>query len=780
MDTVRVDLVYRPLRICWAIAPGDIGAYRKVVRLNSTFWGGRFNPIVVVDGTEQPRNLIEAFRPDFIMGMGDAPAIEAFIESYRYLLNPFFHKGLFMEVGTHDARAQVLDVHNALITAHQSSGWKGIAEKGVRVATWDAEDPLKDIFLASFGGYPDAADCPIDYLAILRQVAEATDLPCPPGGVVPSEIFERYVVSSFNRLHVHSHHAPRAFGRAGYFLGDGTILEHLVTFWNLRAANHAVLFVDVNHLPRYTDLIPAWRSKVEEMVRNRRFEPERSIAVWDWSAQPSESPAQFETRLTQILGEGPFLICGGIQYPSSPITRAPMMQIETTSQMGILSQEKGPPKLSFAYGNKPFNADPWFHTQHLAASVSFIGGLYGDDHHTLDLPYVPELNEFAARRMLHFYDRLRLEPGRLGIVIDAVDEHASISAMVVRDLFEEIFKLSGYKARLSSSGILTKQLIAQLGGLQGARAFKIPGVRRLVKQYGPTQAFLLKTATDEIKRQIPGDTNFGNFQDIYIEPRDRGEQLTPSAVFEYMTGKGLFRIGYELTCAHCQMSSWVALDHVRQKIQCEMCGKDYDATRQLIQAKHRFRRSGVLGKEANNLGAVPVTLTLQQLETNLLRSVTEHIYSTSLELTPTTQGSQPEAELDFVWMTTGRSGSRTAELILGECKDRGKDPNDPQGGDTITQDDVDRIRKVADALRRNRFDVYVLLSKLAPFTPNEIAAARTLNSQYVRRVILLTPDELEPYHIYSRLEGPAKQHAHGGSAQQLADTTALIYFQDPP
>jgi hypothetical protein len=783
MDTVRVDLVYRPLRICWAIAQGDIDAFRKVVRRNFTLWGGRFNPIVVVDGTEQPDQLVEAFRPDLIMGMGTDPAIEAFIKRYPWLGKPF-RGGLFTGGASTDARAQLLDIHNAIVEAHKANAWEDITATGVKVITWDANDPLRDILLMSFGGFPDKAECPIDYLDILKRASGAAGLTCPPGGLIPPEIFERYVVSSFARIRMRSHYSvQKGLVQPGYFLGDGTALEHLVTFWNLRAADHALLFVDANHLPRYTDLIPAWRSKVEELVRDRRFEPERTIAVWDWARQPSEPLDQRQARITGILGQGPFLMCGDFRHiGTTPIPRAPMMQIESTTQMGILSQDGDLPKLSFAYGSKPFNGDRWFHTQHLVGSVSFIGGLYGDDHHTLHLPYVPELNEFAGRKMLHDYNRLRIEPGRLGIVIDAADEHASLSAMVVSELFEEIFKLAGYEAKPSASGLLTRQLIAQLSNLRGASVFKIPGVRRLLKRYGPTQAFPLKTATDEIKRQVSGDTNFGDFQEIYIEPRERGERLTPHAVFEYLTAKGLFRIGYELTCPHCQMRSWTALDHVRQRIQCEMCGKDYDATRQLMNEKHHFRRSGVLGKEANNLGAVPVTLTLQQLDTNLMRGLGEHVYSTSLDLTPNVAraSAEVEVEVDFVWMTAERLFSGLTEVVLGECKDRGKDPADPRGGDTITQADIDRISKVADAFPKNRFDVYILISKLAAFTPNELAAAKTLNSQYHNRVILLTPDELEPYDIYDRLTGPLKQIARGGSAQQLAATTAMIYFARQP
>ena len=115
MDTVSVDLVYRPLRICWAIAPGDIDAFRKVMRLNFTFWGGRFNPIVTGDGTERPDELVEAFRPDFIMGMGTDPSIEAFTNKYPYLGKPFFHDGLFIRDPGTDAKAQLLDIHNAIV-----------------------------------------------------------------------------------------------------------------------------------------------------------------------------------------------------------------------------------------------------------------------------------------------------------------------------------------------------------------------------------------------------------------------------------------------------------------------------------------------------------------------------------------------------------------------------------------------------------------------------------------------------------------------------------------
>jgi hypothetical protein len=52
MDTVRVNICYRPLRICWAINAGDRAAFRSAVALSNTVWGGRFNPIAYCPKTQ--------------------------------------------------------------------------------------------------------------------------------------------------------------------------------------------------------------------------------------------------------------------------------------------------------------------------------------------------------------------------------------------------------------------------------------------------------------------------------------------------------------------------------------------------------------------------------------------------------------------------------------------------------------------------------------------------------------------------------------------------------
>jgi len=153
MDTVRVNIVYRSLRICWAIKEGDLGAFREAVRPEPRFLGGRFNPIVVVDRDKEARAIVEAFRADLIQQLGTRAEVEAFAASFKHLISPFLHDAPLMG-HAEDAHAQVLDVHNAIVRGVEEPEWKRLKERKPRIYTWRQDDPLADIFLMQLGAYP--------------------------------------------------------------------------------------------------------------------------------------------------------------------------------------------------------------------------------------------------------------------------------------------------------------------------------------------------------------------------------------------------------------------------------------------------------------------------------------------------------------------------------------------------------------------------------------------------------------------------------------------------
>ena len=769
MDTLRVDICYRPLRVGWVIKSGDTDAFRQAIKFSHTLWGGRFNPILMTDRENEARRLIDLFRVDLLLPIGTDDEVKAFPKKFPHLINPFFHDSIFIGGAKERKRAQLLDIHNALEHLRGKPEWKTINDRGFRIYNWQADDPLADVFLSQFGGYPSADEIGIDYRKILTQGFETTEFGLDPASPIPADILDHPSITYLSRHALERHYGVQAgWDSPGFFVGDASNLDDLVCHWNLRAADIALWFVDPAHLGRYAEIIPAWEKAMRQSVAHRH-EWDRRVAAWTRRENIEEVRQPFVEMQLTVHSVSEHSWNGRNVLP-------PMMSFDQVSVLGVLGRERSQPKVSFALSNKPFCGDTWFHTQHLVASVSFIGGLYDDEQHTLHPPYIPELNEFYARTMHFQYDRLRIESERIGIVIDAADVDAWLYALPVADLFERIFGMADYTTKLSNGGLITRQLISRLGGLRGAglRAFKIPGVRRLLRTHGPAASFTKKGALDLIGQKDPDnpDAKFSDHLYLHIEQRPIGTKLKPDDIFGHLVEKGLFRIGAELTCPSCRMASWIALDALKQRVVCDLCGHEHDATRQLMGGVWHYRRSGVLGAERNAQGAIPVALTLQQLETTLSGGLHDGVYSPSLDLTKKGQAHN-ECEVDFVWVIP-RPYPRKTAIILGECKDQGPIKQEE------FERDIENLRRVADALPRKRFKTFILLAKLTPFTSEEIDRVKTLNTEYQQRTILLTARELEPYHIYERTKAEFDIDSYGGTPEDLARTTGEMYFATQP
>lgn len=579
-------------------------AFRAAARISFALWGGRFNPIIIVDQQEQAEELIDVFRVDMILPLGDSEEVKAFPKRFPHLINPFFRDNVFVGDGEDGARSHVLDIHNSLWHLQDRPEWKSVKDRGLHLYTWAPDDPLADIFLVQFGEYPSVNEVHIDYRTFLKNASDAKEVAIDAASKLASDIFDHPSISFVSRYGIERDYRVRGgWDTPGFYSGGAGNFDDLVCYWNLRAADIPLLFVDVKHLDRYSDTVTAWGKTMRDMVSHRRLEFERRVGVWvREEALDANDMAKAMADVTKPFGEQASMVCpvGDGAWNGLNI-RPPTMFLGEVSTLGVIGTESGRPKISFSLDDKPFSDDVFFHTQSLIASLSFIGGLYGDEQHTLVPPFIPELNEFYARSMHFEYSKVRSESEHIGLVIDACDKMSFIYALPVADLFERIFDLAGFSAKLSVGGLIARQLILQLGGVDGARAFKIPGVRRLLKTHGPRAAFTKKSAMELIGSKDPENStaSFKDYESLYGGHHPFGTQLEPGAVFTYLVEKGLFRMGAELTCPHCRMSSWTALDVLKQRVACEMCGGEFDATRQLVNGEWHYRRSGVLGAEKN-------------------------------------------------------------------------------------------------------------------------------------------------------------------------------------
>lgn len=759
MDTARVDIAYRPLRIAWAVHSNDPESLRHAVKLSHTLWGGRFNPIVLADRPDEARQVIEAFRADLIWPLGDSAEVHELPRRFPHLIDPLFGS-LFLRHEKQPGRAHVLDMSNALVYWRDKAEWKALGERGLRRFLWDNNDPLCDVFLMRFGAYPDPDDIGIDYVDLLANATTALDVKINNGQSIPLTVLDHPSIAFLTENGLRPHYAIRpGWTYPGFFVGDATNIVDLTNFWNLRAAGVGLHFVDPNHMSRYDALIPAHTERLRASLLHRATH-EQNVAVWADSKRIDEA--------VRLFGGAGLIACRVGDGTWEHLAVSPRMMIfGQESSLGVLGRDTETPRVSFALKDKPFSGENWFYTQHLVASLSLIGGLYDDDHHTFRPPYVPELNEFFARSMIYTYDKLRIEPDRIGVIIGATDNDAFINAVSVAELIEQVLGLAGVQAKVSSGGAITRQLISRLGGIRNTRVFKIPGVRRLLKTYGPTANFTKHAAVHLIGSKDPANpsANFSDHEDLYIERREIEKKLTPPMVFAHLVANGLFRIGAELTCPTCTLASWVPLESLKRAITCEMCGDEFDATRQLVDGTFHYRRTGVLGLERNTQGAVPVTLVLEQLMRHLRPRLSGGIYVPSQDLRPKPGVDLPVCEVDFVMIQPGMYPDN-ASLILGECKD----------GTQIDATDIENLRRIADAVPKHRFHAYILIAKLAPFTEKEVELAKTLNGPYLRRIIMMTARELEPYRLYERTTKEFGTNFHAGTAADLAAATHQIYF----
>jgi hypothetical protein len=135
-----------------------------------------------------------------------------------------------------------------------------------------------------------------------------------------------------------------------------------------------------------------------------------------------------------------------------------MMVLGEASSLGVFGGgESGKTKVSFSLTDQPFCNDRWFYTQHLIASVLVRGD---EEQKTFQPPYVPELNEFFGWEMQMRHDVVRVEPERVGVVVDAARNDSYLYALPVPTLVEKLFEMIGMRAKPSGGGLITRQLDA--------------------------------------------------------------------------------------------------------------------------------------------------------------------------------------------------------------------------------------------------------------------------------------------------------------------------------
>jgi hypothetical protein len=754
VGSISLRISYRPIRIGWCIESDNRGQVHDALRLTHAFAGGKFNPLIPVDAPALAENLVDRFRVDLLFPVEPTDQINAFVATQKYLLWPDFEKKLFYgQWQDVQPRAAFVDVYHAARRLREQR----VRRRKMLLVTCDDDDPLITVILATAGQYPAPSTSIPDYEEMMARIVGIERIALSRDEPVPPNVRTRITPSRLTAVDLESYEPSPDHG---VYVGDVQSVEDVIHFWNLRAAGSSLVFFDPAEATRLGPLLEAQK---------------------DWLASLSGRPWQQSGTVTvygRRLREGPDLSAVAervMRRSVDPVLwnglniRPALRHWKEQSVLGSVDESERPPSLTFALPDKLLYDVPEVSQQHLAVSVRGSDPWSRTRDATFFPPYVPELNEYYGRELYFQYAHVRSEPPSLqrsvAVIVRNSESDVTLRALPTAELATKLFDQFGMIAKPSQAGLVTTRLIAQMDGLQGCRAFKIEGVRTLISKYSPDQSFTRSNAKQTIGNADPtsGRPRFEPFEDLFIEARPSRQKLKPEDVLDFLLRRGVFRVGLELKCVHCELTFWHALDDVRTQVECVYCGTSFGVTDQLRDRDWAYRRSGLFGRDDNQHGGVPVAVTLQQLDTALRSG--RMLYTTSLEIARGTAAID-NCETDFVVITTGPSHNspHQPQLVIGECK---------AAGGAITEADADHLAKVADAFPSRRLNVFVLFAKTGTFSEEEIAACARAQSKWRSRVIVLSKNELEPYEIYERHEQQPRRHASG--LEDLAAITTDLY-----
>jgi len=682
-------------------------------------------------------DLLDTFRVDVLYPLEKTEEITGFIENHDYLQWPEFGTQLFHGRGENRSAYGVLvDVYHVARRIREKDIGEGPEPPfHGTLYSWEENDPLRDVLLATVGDYPSpSAEVP-DYAELFSRALKADAVGLRPDEPLPADINTRLTPSHLSAVGLTLEGGGRSQD-PGVYLGSANEFADLLTFWNLRACGIELVFFDPQHGGRmgamleehkgWLATLPAkpWHNGSEITVWGRNYLEDQGLRV---------GPRTMRRGVDDVIWNGLNV------EPVRPYW-------EEHSVLGSVDESGSVPSVTFALPEKPTYDVPEFFQQYIAVTISGFDRFVRDRNVTFFPPYLPDLNEYYGRELYHHYAQARAEyglvGGAIGLLIPTRTNDITLRALPSLQLATRLFEKFGITAKSSQAGLVTSRLIAQMGGIQDCRVFKIEGVRTLIAKYRPEQHFDRTQANKLIGNfdEAAGRMRFEPFERLFIAPRHHRRRLQPQDALDQLLERGVFRVGLELKCSNCELAFWQPLDEVKTKVECQYCGKMFNITTQLRDRNWAYRRSGLFGRDDHQHGGIPVAVTLQQLDTHL--STHEMLYTTCLELSPS--GAKVDTcETDFVVVTTGFSYHQRhlPQVVIGECK---------AAGGVITPKDADHLAKIAEALSRRRVTVFIVFAKTGEFSEEEIKACARAQGRFDERVILLSKEELEPYHIFER------------------------------
>lgn len=784
MTSEFTGIEYRPLRIGFCVRNGNRADLVTTAKWNSLLWGGIYNPIIPVgDKTGLAKQLVNLFQVDVLLPVAEDPALKRFADEFPWLRWPLMHpNSLFSEdpFNKGKTRVDVLDISH-IIGALWEKEFKFLDPKDSNCFApfWLKSDKANEVLTLIFGAYP-KKDFSFEYLKNYKAGLKAKDIKIAKDKNIPNRLSSAVTPIILTEQNMDSYGGSRHLG-SGVFFGSKNSFGDLMHFWNIRAAGAFITFLPVELKSRFSSYIKKHIAQIKTAPIFRR-DPE--VTFW-YSSLDDETVKKLRDAF-KVKGKTD-IGCRVSETNWNGLNIVPAYDFfrETT---GLTSTDtrQGNPSVTIQLSGKPVQKTRRgrLNQQLLVASLNTRMGLQFPNH-TTNLPVIPQLNEWYAREMMVGDPyRLRVEKNIIGrtvsVIIDSEDGALYINPVPKIDLIKKVFERAGIEAEISDAGLVAERLIARMGGdvMGNSRIFKVTGVRKYIDETRPDEQKTKEEMINKIRDKKP-NTEENSFSKFENEFGVSGKMpLTPEDVFEVMLEKKLIKAGVEVRCPKCSLKTWLSLDEVSEYYTCEFCEEKslfVHATKPLKKdgdgVDYSYRLSGLLGRSDNQLGAIPVILTLLEIFKFNHSMPDGQIYSTGLKMKFKEDGKEREIESDLaIFDLSERITKEDIEILIGECKT----------GNLITKETVEGLRVARELIQKSGIKCHLVFTKTkGDFKQSEISHFKKLVKDGINP-ILFTSKEIERWwNIYQDFEKTRKDfklpHQHPFTFGELAANSVYIY-----
>ena len=624
MPAIDITINYRPLRIGFLVKENCFEDLEKTFEINTLLWGGMYNPIIPIGRNNRfSEQLIKLFSVDLLYTVSEGDEVKDEILKYPYLRNPYSAEELFVE-DWHSSTNKItyLDVLN-IIDRYWENEFKYSNNSNCSYIEWDKDDDLNLLFTLFFGRYPTNLILKEDYPQNFIDGLKANIIKIGKQSSLPNTLVHQVTPLSLtqDRLSIFS---DSFRNDSGLYIGKIDSFYDLVSFWNLRAAGLEIKFLPIDYQDRVQDF---FREYVGVIDRRAKSHPK----LEDWIGVHyacdekivKKSLSFLSPRKKYCFSHVSNIIWNGLNVkPSLP-------RFEPKQVMGIVDKKFGRSTIKIPLPDKPVLKEKRLRRSQILVSSISLSSEFDYPGYSLKIPFLPDLNEFYGRHISIDPDVFRVEQQGMGIIQHDHFEVVNVYPLSNQDLIIKVLERAGLNAEISNAGLLTTQIINQMGGLDKCRVFKIRGVRELLKNNSNVEAVFWQEAT-----KIIWDYDFQKFQDLYIEKRKK-KQLGTNDVWAFLLGKRVFvpklKLRYHLlsklkvvtkkfSCKNCGLASNIKIETFVGCWSCPFCSYQHylpvfigDIFRNELK-KWYFKMGGIFSGDPNQKGSIPVILTLWQLD----------------------------------------------------------------------------------------------------------------------------------------------------------------------